>query len=120
LAFALVGAFIGTRFVTVTARALIATLRASVGAFVVALSVTGAVGFAVAAVTGRPLGEVLVAFAPGGLEAMMIFGAALGLDPLYVGLHHLLRFFGIALLLPIATRALRLAPPAGVPSRHKE
>ena len=31
---------------------------------------------------------------------MIILGAALDLDPIYVGLHHLVRFFGIGLLIP--------------------
>ena len=49
---------------------------------------------------GVPFGQALVAYAPGGLEAMIILGAALDLDPIYVGLHHLVRFFGIGLLIP--------------------
>jgi uncharacterized membrane protein AbrB (regulator of aidB expression) len=42
-----------------------------------------------------------VAFAPGGLEGMMVLGLVLGLDPLYVGVHHLVRFLGIGLALPL-------------------
>jgi uncharacterized membrane protein AbrB (regulator of aidB expression) len=42
-----------------------------------------------------------VAFAPGGLEAMMVLALILGLDPLYVGIHHLARFLGIGLALPL-------------------
>jgi uncharacterized membrane protein AbrB (regulator of aidB expression) len=42
----------------------------------------------------------LVAFAPGGLEAMTVLALILGLDPLYVGIHHLVRFLGIGLVLP--------------------
>ena len=50
---------------------------------------------------GLPFGQVLLAFAPGGLEAMTIMAFALDLDPAYVGAHHLIRFLGLGLLLPL-------------------
>jgi uncharacterized membrane protein AbrB (regulator of aidB expression) len=43
----------------------------------------------------------MAAFAPGGLEAMAMLAFAMGLDPLYVGAHHLARFMGLGLVLPI-------------------
>jgi uncharacterized membrane protein AbrB (regulator of aidB expression) len=46
----------------------------------------------------------MVAFSPGGLEAMTILAFALGLDPLYVGAQHLARFILISLTLPFALR----------------
>jgi len=33
---------------------------------------------------------------------MMVLALILGLDPLYVGVHHLARFLGIAMVLPVA------------------
>ena len=48
----------------------------------------------------------MVAFAPGGLEAMMVLALILALDPLYVGAHHLARFLGIAFVLPFVIRLL--------------
>ena len=61
-------------------------------------------GFAAprSALAGVGLADALVAFAPGGLEGMMVLGLVLGLDPLYVGVHHLVRFLGIGLVLPVA------------------
>jgi len=32
---------------------------------------------------------------------MMVLALILGLDPLYVGVHHLARFLGIAMVLPV-------------------
>jgi hypothetical protein len=50
--------------------------------------------------------EALIAFAPGGLEAMTLMAFALRLDPLFVGAHHLARFFIISLALPLVARWL--------------
>ena len=50
--------------------------------------------------------QALVAFAPGGLEAMTMMAFALGLDPLFVGAHHLARFFLISLTLPLLARVV--------------
>ena len=49
---------------------------------------------------GVSFANSLVAFAPGGLEAMTVLALILGLDPLYVGIHHLVRFLIIGLALP--------------------
>lgn len=104
--FALVGAFIATRFSQITRRLLVSTLAISFGAFLVSLATAASFAYAAALATGVPFGQALVAFAPGGLEAMIVLGAALGLDPIYVGLHHLVRFFGIGLSVPLSLRWL--------------
>ena len=35
-----------------------------------------------------PLAEVMIAYAPGAVDAMMLLALALNLDPVYVGAHH--------------------------------
>ena len=50
-----------------------------------------------------PRTHMLVAFAPGGLEAMTIMAFALNLDPAYVGAHQMARYIGLALLMPMVT-----------------
>jgi uncharacterized protein len=100
--FGLVGIFIGTRFSQITRQLLVSSLATSVGAFCLGLAVACVFAFLASLAVGVPFGQALVAYAPGGLEAMIILGAALGLDPIYVGLHHLVRFFGIGLLIPFA------------------
>jgi uncharacterized protein len=104
LGFGLVGAFIATRFSQITRRLLATTLLMSLGAFMIGIGVAAAFAFAAASAAGVPFGQALVAFAPGGLEAMIVLGASLGLDPIYVGLHHLVRFIGIGLLVPLSLR----------------
>ena len=79
------------------------TLIAAMTSFLAAFAV------AVAALTTRIVevrfAEALAAFAPGGLEAMMM-AFALGLDPRFVGARHLARFFMISLALPLVARRL--------------
>ncbi len=118
-AFALVGVYIGTRFSTITRPALMSALAVSVMAFLVGIGC--ALGGAVLTnwLTGVPVGMALVAYAPGGLEAMVVLGAALGMDPIYVGLHHLIRFFGIAFLLPVLVPLLQRPNGKEVPRRDR-
>ncbi len=115
-AFAFVGVYIGSRFSTITREALTAAFAMSIGALVVSLSVAVLFSGLLHGASGLPFGMILIAFAPGGLEAMLVLGASLGVDPIYVGLHHLVRFFGIAFLLPLAMPLLRRME-ADVPSR---
>jgi hypothetical protein len=118
IAFALVGIYIGCRFSAITWASLRSALAMSIGALLIGLAVSLAAAWLLHILTGLPLGMALVAFAPGGLEAMLVLGASLGLDPIYVGLHHVLRFFGIALLLPLALTWMRQREPVA-PSRDE-
>lgn len=106
IGFALVGVFIATRFSQISRRLLVSTLAISFGAFLISLAIAAVFAYAASLLAGVPFGQALVAFAPGGLEAMIVLGAALGLDPIYVGLHHLVRFFGIGLTVPLSLRWL--------------
>jgi membrane AbrB-like protein len=101
----LIGIFAGSRIVGVTLRAIGAIFLPALVSFLVALAVT-AIGAAVTVLAlGIPVAEVLIAFAPGGLEAMVVLGLALGLDPLYLSSHHVARFVMIAALVPFIARA---------------
>jgi uncharacterized protein len=57
--------------------------------------------------------DVVIAFAPGGQDTMMMLALALGLDPVFIGAHHLARFMLISLSLPLFVGLVRpKAPPA--------
>jgi hypothetical protein len=101
LAFVLVGIYIAERVRTIDGRALLRTLPAALGSLVIGVAVAGAFATVSASVARVGLPDALVAFAPGGLEAMMVLALVLHLDPLYVGVHHLARFLGIGFLLPV-------------------
>jgi uncharacterized membrane protein AbrB (regulator of aidB expression) len=50
---------------------------------------------------------VVMAYAPGAIEAMTIIAFALHLDPVFVGVHHLARFTFMSLVLPAAVGLIR-------------
>ncbi|NBN64248.1 AbrB family transcriptional regulator [Microvirga tunisiensis] len=101
--FIALGAMIGTRFADTRPRELLRLLAASVGAFAVGfvLSALGAV--LVSQLLGLPLGQVLLAYAPGGLEVMMLIAFLLDMDPAYVAAHQLARYIALVLILPLVT-----------------
>jgi membrane AbrB-like protein len=95
------GTLSGGRFTGMPFRLLLGYLGAALGAFVVSLVVTAAVAIAVTRAAPLPVAEVVVAYAPGAVDAMMILALALNLDPVFVGAHHLARVFVVSLGLPI-------------------
>lgn len=101
LCFALIGATIGTHFAGLSRAALLNHLRAALA--VTALSLGISLGFAALAsgLTGLGLGQIWIAYAPGGVEAMAAIGLALGYDPAFVALHHLTRIAVLMALVPL-------------------
>nr|WP_256378701.1 AbrB family transcriptional regulator [Nordella sp. HKS 07] len=83
-------------------------------AIALAISILGAVLASLLA--HLPFTLTLLAFSPGGLDAMAIIALALNLDPAYVGAHQLVRYFVMSLAIPpLAAYMLRprLPPPSG-------
>jgi uncharacterized membrane protein AbrB (regulator of aidB expression) len=60
---------------------------------------------------GVPYASAMAAFAPGGLEAMAMLAFAMGLDPLYVGAHHLARFMLLGLSMPFVVGWIKPEKP---------
>ena len=105
-AFIILGAYMGLRFRGTTFAILRAELAASLVIFMSSSFIAFIGAFAVHRLLGIGLAETLVAFAPGGVEAMTIIAFSLGLDVAYVGTHHLSRFMAIALVMPIVSKLL--------------
>ncbi|WP_244645502.1 AbrB family transcriptional regulator [Salinarimonas ramus] len=101
LGFVLIGIYIAQRFNTLDLAAIRRLIPPALVAFVVSMAVAALFAALAVALAGAPLAEALVAFAPGGLEAMIVLALVMGLDPLYVGVHHLVRFLGIGFTLPV-------------------
>jgi membrane AbrB-like protein len=95
------GTVSGARFTGTPFRLMLSYLGAGFGAFVVAMVISGAIGAGVTAVVKLPLADLIVAYAPGSVDAMMILALALHLDPVFVGAHHLTRVFAVSLALPV-------------------
>ncbi|GGH10409.1 membrane protein [Alsobacter metallidurans] len=106
IGFLLIGVFIGQRFSGLEGMTVLRTAPAAVISFAASLAMSALGAVLVTWSVGVPFGETAVAFAPGGLEAMTVIAFALGLDPVYVGVHHLARFLLIGFLIPAAFKWL--------------
>ncbi len=95
-----VGALIGARFARISAKTMLAHVAAALGSFAVAIA-TSAV-FVVIIVATQPVrfGDVVVAFAPGAMDAMLALALTLHIDPVFVGAHHLSRFVFVSVATP--------------------
>ncbi len=102
----LLGMMVGLRFRGTTIAELRRMALASLGAFGIALAVSLAGAVLVRMVTGLPLPQILLAFAPGGLEALVMLSLMLDLDPAYVVAHHLFRWMLLATTLPLLARRM--------------
>lgn len=103
----LIGAWTGARFIGFDWRLMGKTLSATLGALALSLAVSCLFAALASLSLAIPFADALVAFAPGGLEAMTVLAFALGLDPLYVGAHHLVRFLVISVSLPFVLRFMQ-------------
>lgn len=105
-AFVVMGALIGTRFTGQS----FATLRSAIGAGIVgtvlAIGIAALGAFVVSWTLDLPLAMVMIAFAPGGLEAMAAMAIQTGVDPTFVAAHHVTRLLMLTLLIPILMRRL--------------
>ena len=105
--FIVMGAMIGTRLGGADFRSLARLGLVGIGALLVGTTV--GCGFAAVVAWGLNLrlADVVMAYAPGAIEAMTIIAFALHLDPVFVGVHHLARFTFMSLVLPAAVALIR-------------
>jgi uncharacterized protein len=104
-----VGAVAGSRFVNTSVRLLGSYIGAALGCF--AVSAVIGTGFALAAseLMSLHVSELIVAYAPGSVDAMMVLALALHLDPVFVGAHHLARLVVVSVSLPMLLRQVERA-----------
>jgi uncharacterized protein len=105
------GAVAGTRFANTGPRMLLSYLGAAFGSFAVAAAVAASFGLLVAALLPFRIADVIVAFAPGAQDTMMVLALAMHLDPVYVGAHHLARFLAVSFSVAVVARRLARRPP---------
>ncbi len=98
------GAITGARFAETDIRVLWRFAAAALGSFAV-MTAIAALFAAIAAWTLalRPA-DVIVAFAPGAVDTMMVLALALALDPVYVGAHHVARIILVSGCLALSVR----------------
>ncbi|MEJ8473323.1 AbrB family transcriptional regulator [Roseibium algae] len=100
------GCFVGSRFQSTTIGVFLSLLKAGLGAVAVGLVVSTCMALVVSVVMQMPFGQLLLAYAPGGLEVMTLLAFMLDMDPAFVAAHQLVRYIGMVLLLPFATRMI--------------
>jgi hypothetical protein len=103
-AYIVLGSLVGSRFAGTTLKMLSAMAGASLGAFAVTMGVAVLGAMIAAWLTGQPISQMVLAFAPGGIDVMTIMAFALHLDAASVAAHQLARFLMIAIYAPLLMR----------------
>lgn len=107
VAFVVMGSIIGARFAGTDIWLLRRLTVVGLGALAVGTAVASVFAVAAALLLSLPVGDVVMAFAPGALEAMTTLAFALNLDPAYVGTHHVARLIFVSLVVPVVVHAIR-------------
>jgi uncharacterized protein len=102
--FVVTGTVIGVRFRNVELRLILATLAPGLATVILGLVISGGFALLAATLLDLPVGQLWLAYAPGGVEVMAIMALALDLDPAFVGVHHALRFMALSVAIPIWLR----------------
>ena len=100
----LIGAWAGSRFVGFDWVLLFRSLKGALAAIGAAMLVALAFAAFGAAVLHLPFAAALLAYAPGGLEAMTMLAFGLSIDPLFVAAHHFARVLVINFSMPFVMR----------------
>ena len=108
--FVVTGCVIGVRFVRVTFALVRNTLRGALESVVLALAISALCAAIAQPWLGLPFGQLWLAYAPGGVEAMTIMAFALNLDPAFVGAHHVVRLIVLNIVVPFWLRGTRRLP----------
>ena len=87
-----IGAVIGTRFARISKSTLLSHVNAGLGSFAVAIAISAIFVTVIVLNTNVRFADVVVAFAPGAMDAMLALALTLHIDPIFVGAHHLSRF----------------------------
>lgn len=108
--FVFLGTMIGMRFAGVKSADIMTIGGAGLAGLGVALVVSVAGAAAASVIADVPFAWAILAFAPGGMEAMTIMAFALGLDPAFVGAHQIGRFVLLALAMPLVWQFIQQKP----------
>jgi membrane AbrB-like protein len=95
-----IGALIGSRFARMTAKTLLSHVNAALGSFAIAIAISAVFVAVIALTTHVRFSDIIVAFAPGAMDAMLALALTLHIDPIFVGAHHLSRFVFVTIATP--------------------
>jgi len=116
LAQLVIGTSIGARFSGFPLHEVVQSMLAGLGLTVLMFALTLAIGAVLHLSTGVPVLVLVLALAPGGVAEMSLIALALGIDPAFVALHHIIRIALVVLIAPVAFRVFeRFMPKAPGP-----
>jgi uncharacterized protein len=95
-----IGALIGTRFARMNGSVLLSHVNAALGSFAIAIVISAVFVAVITLTTHVRFADVIVAFAPGAMDAMLALALTLHIDPIFVGAHHLSRFVFVTITTP--------------------
>jgi len=95
-----IGALIGSRFARMRIKTLLSHVNAGLGSFAVAIVISAIFVAVIALTTNVRFSDIVVAFAPGAMDAMLALALTLHIDPIFVGAHHLSRFVFVTITTP--------------------
>ncbi len=95
-----IGTLIGSRFGKMAPRTILGYIGAALGSFAVAIATSAAFVAVIALTLPVRLSDVIVAFAPGAMDAMLALALTLHIDPIFVGAHHLSQFVYVSIATP--------------------
>ena len=99
--FIVIGASVAQRFDSMKGSDVWSTVWLSLVAFAAAFAVCISVAAAFSTMMGEPLGAVFLAYAPGGVDAMIALSFLLGFDVAFVAVLHILRLILLSIAGPI-------------------
>ncbi|KZL18944.1 putative ammonia monooxygenase [Pseudovibrio axinellae] len=102
--YTIMGTTVGLYISKMDAKALRPMLGTSLVVFAISLSVALTGALITSWALSISFDKVFLAFAPGGMEAMLLISILLDIDPVFVATHQLARFIGLLALMPLVTR----------------
>lgn len=106
-AFIIMGALIGTRFSGVTIAMLKRAFVAGTCVTLVAFGLSALAAWLVSLFIDAPMSQLLIAFAPGGVETMAAMAVSMNADPAFVAAHHVMRLLILTFLAPLMLGIVR-------------
>jgi uncharacterized protein len=95
-----IGSLIGTRFARMKISVMLSHVNAALGSFAIAIVISAVFVAVITLTTQVRFADIIVAFAPGAMDAMLALALTLHIDPIFVGAHHLSRFVFVTIATP--------------------
>ncbi|MGQ4274691.1 AbrB family transcriptional regulator [Terrihabitans sp. B22-R8] len=101
----LLGCWVGSRFDGLAFRSIGRIFILSLMALAIMMVVAWGGAWATATLTGLPINQVLLGFAPGAVEITALLAFLFGVDPAFVAAHQVIRFVALTILLPVLVKS---------------